>query len=132
MREERALLQRVIMSAKKERTGLERTQSTDHVLLDVGIVSGAVTGAVAGIVAGPAGMIVGGAIGAALGTAAGQVLDRESHLHEDVERQLDEDIGVVGGDLGAREVVRASFASKAERAEAHRRALEAELDEKAD
>jgi hypothetical protein len=43
---------------------------------------------------------------------------------------LDEAIGVTNGDLGATEAVRASFASKAEMAEAHRRALEAELEEK--
>lgn len=118
------------MSAKKEKTGLERAANTEHVLVDVGTVSGAVTGAFAGMIAGPAGMIVGGAIGAALGTAAGEVLDRESHRNEHHERELDDEIGVTSGDLGAREAVRASFASKEERAEAHRRALEAELDEK--
>lgn len=102
--------------------------ATDHILVDVGTVSGALTGAVAGVVAGPPGVVVGGAIGAALGTLAGAVLDRESHAHDAHDRDLDDDIGVTSGDLGAREAARASFAAKVERAEAHRRALEAELD----
>lgn len=117
---------------KKERTGLERAANTDHVLVDVGTVSGAVAGAVVGIVAGPPGMIVGGAIGGALGTAAGAVLDRESHAAERRERSLDDEIGITNGDIGATEAVRASFAAKQERVEAHRRALEAELEEQND
>jgi phage tail tape-measure protein len=102
---------------------------TDHVLVDVGAVTGAVTGAVAGAVAGPPGMIVGGAIGAALGTLAGQVLDEETHTAAIHDRTLDDEIGVTGGDLGAGEAARASFVARRERAEAHRRALEAELGE---
>jgi phage tail tape-measure protein len=120
------------MGKTKEKTGLEGAKNTDHVLVDVGTVSGAVTGAIVGIVAGPPGMIVGGAIGAALGTVAGAVLDRESHSGEKHDRDLDDDIGVTRGDIGATEAIRASFASKEERAEAHRRALEAELEEKKD
>jgi phage tail tape-measure protein len=116
------------MSTKNEKTGLERAKNTEHVLVDVGMVSGAVTGAVAGIVAGPPGILVGGAIGAALGTIAGAVLDRESHSGEKHERELDEAIGVTNGAIGAGEAVRASFASKQEMAEAHRQALEAELE----
>jgi phage tail tape-measure protein len=119
------------MANKNEKTGLERAANTEHVLVDVGTVSGAVTGAVVGIVAGPPGMIAGGAIGAALGTLAGAVLDRESHSQEMKGRKLDDDIGVTNGDIGATEAVRASFASKQEMAEAHRRALEAELEEEA-
>ena len=117
------------MSTNQEKNGLERAQSTEHVLVDVGTVSGAVTGAVAGMIGGPPGMIVGTAIGAALGAAAGQVLDRESHRHETHERELDDDCGVTKGEVGATDAVRASFASKQEMAEAHRRALEAELEE---
>jgi phage tail tape-measure protein len=116
------------MTTKKEETGLERARNTEHVLVDVGTVCGAVTGAVAGLVGGPPGVIAGTAIGAALGAAAGEVLDRESHRQDMKERALDTEIGVIYGDLGAREIVRASFAGKEERAEAHRRELEAELD----
>lgn len=117
----------VIMGRAKKDT-LERAADTDHVLVDVGTVSGAVTGAIAGVVAGPAGMVVGGAIGAALGTLAGAVLDRESHAADKHERELDDAIGVTDGDLGAREVARTSLAARQEQAEAHRRALEAELE----
>jgi hypothetical protein len=116
------------MSTKQEKTGLEAATKTEHVLVEVGAVSGAVTGVVAGMVGGPPGMILGGAIGAAVGAVAGGVLDRESHNHEKADRALDDAIGVTSGDLGARELVRASFASKQEMAEAHRRALEAELE----
>ena len=116
------------MARTKEKTGLERARNTEHVLVDVGTVSGAVTGAIVGIVAGPPGMIAGGAIGAALGTVAGAVLDRASHDGEEHERELDEAIGVTSGNIGATDAVRASFAAKQEMAEAHRRALEAELD----
>lgn len=113
-------------NAKKDT--LERAANTKHVLVDVGTVSGAVTGAIAGVVAGPPGILVGGAVGAALGTLAGAVLDRESHEFERHDRELDDAIGVTDGDLGAREAARASFAAREERAEAHRRALEAELE----
>lgn len=119
------------MDRKKEKTGLERAENTEHVLVDVGTVSGAVTGAVVGLAAGPPGMIIGGAIGAVLGTVAGAALDRESHRTERHDRELDDDIGVTSGDLGAREAARASFTEKEEMAEAHVRALEAELEEKA-
>jgi outer membrane lipoprotein SlyB len=118
------------MKPKKEATGLERAKNTDHVLVDVGTVSGAVTGAIVGIVGGAPGMIVGGAIGAAIGTVAGAALDRESHAGERHDRELDDDIGVTNGELSAKEAIRASFASKQEMAEAHRRELEAELEEK--
>jgi phage tail tape-measure protein len=116
------------MAKTNDKTGLERAKNTEHVLVDVGTVSGAVTGAVVGIVAGAPGILVGGAIGAALGTMAGAVLDRESHSGEKHERELDDAIGVTNGDIGAGEAVRASFASKQEMSEAHRRALEAELE----
>lgn len=111
--------------AKKDT--LERAANTDHVLVDVGTVSGAVTGAIAGVVAGPPGIVLGGAIGAALGTLAGAVIDRESHAAEKHDRELDDAIGVTEGDLGAKEAARAAFKARTERAEAHRRALEAEL-----
>ncbi len=115
--------------AKRTKKGaLERAANTEHVLVDVGTVSGAVTGAVAGVVAGPPGIVLGGAVGAVLGTLAGAVLDRESHAADRHDRELDEAIGVIGGDLGAKEAARAPFSANAERAEAHRRALEAELE----
>ncbi len=113
---------------RAKRDTLERAADTDHVLVDVGTVSGAMTGAIAGAVAGPAGMVVGGAIGAALGALAGAVLDRESHAADEHDRELDDAIGVTSGDLGAREAARTSLAARQERAEAHRRALEAELE----
>lgn len=114
--------------ARRTEDELTKTWETDHVLVDIGTVSGALTGAIAGVVGGPPGVVVGGAIGAALGTLAGAVLDRESHAKDAHDRELDDAIGVTEGDLGAREQARASLTARWEKAEAHRRAIEDELE----
>ena len=69
--------------------------------MGAGAVSGAIAGAAAGVIAGPAGAVAGGAIGAVAGAAAGVALaeDHEKHLEEDEE--LDREIGVTEGSMGA-------------------------------
>ena len=69
--------------------------------MGAGAVSGALAGAAAGVVAGPAGAVAGGAIGAVAGAVAGAALaeDHEKHLEEDEE--LDREIGVTAGSMGA-------------------------------
>ena len=69
--------------------------------MGAGAVSGALAGAAAGVIAGPVGAVAGGAIGAVAGAAAGAVLaeDHEKRLEEDEE--LDRDIGVTEGSMGA-------------------------------
>lgn len=66
-----------------------------------GLASGALAGVAIGCVAGPPGAIAGAIIGGVAGTLAGAALDTEDVIHERHERQLDEDIGVIGGELGA-------------------------------
>ena len=64
-------------------------------------VSGSVAGAVVGSVAGPIGTVAGAIVGSVIGAAAGAVLEQENereHLHDE---QLDHDIGVFDGELGA-------------------------------
>lgn len=65
-----------------------------------GGASGALVGGIVGVSAGPPGAIVGAILGAVAGTLAGAVIDQESTAAEQRTRELDEDIGVFGGDLG--------------------------------
>jgi hypothetical protein len=69
--------------------------------LDYTTVSGAVAGAALGSVAGPPGLVAGGIVGTAMGVLAGVGLDHAEHAHDEHERQLDDEIGVTRGDLGA-------------------------------
>lgn len=112
------------MRSKKKR------ESTDHVLVDIGACAGALTGAIVGAAAGPAGVVAGSAVGAGLGTLAGAVLDRESHQKDAHDRELDDAIGVTAGDISARDSIRRTFDAERERVEAHRRALEADLEKR--
>ena len=76
-----------------------RTRRIEHEA--EGGASGAVVGAIVGASAGPPGAIAGAIIGGVAGVLAGSVLDRESCASEQRTRDLDADIGVSGGDLGA-------------------------------
>ena len=64
-------------------------------------VAGAVAGAAAGLIAGPVGAVVGGVIGAVTGAVAGATLEEEDVAKNREQDRLDEEIGVIGGDLGA-------------------------------
>jgi phage tail tape-measure protein len=66
-----------------------------------GLASGALAGAVVGAAAGPPGMVAGAVIGAVAGALTGAAMDDESFREDDRERDLDAQIGVSGGDLGA-------------------------------
>lgn len=66
-----------------------------------GVASGAAAGAVLGAGAGPAGMVVGAVIGGAAGAVAASALEKDAARKQARERELDEQIGVTGGDLGA-------------------------------
>ena len=68
---------------------------------EAGAIAGEVLGGLLGSAAGPPGVVAGMVIGAVAGTLAGESLDadaRRKHLRDE---ELDEAIGVVGGDLGA-------------------------------
>ena len=68
---------------------------------EAGAVVGAIAGAAIGAVAGPPGIFAGTAIGAAIGAAAGAALDANDAWQDRRDSELDEDIGVAGGDIGA-------------------------------
>jgi hypothetical protein len=52
-------------------------------------------------VAGPPGIVAGGIVGTALGIVAGLGLDNAERVHDERDKELDHDIGVSEGDLGA-------------------------------
>jgi hypothetical protein len=64
------------------------------------ILSGVAAGAVTGAVAGPPGIVAGAVLGGMAGAAAVVALDEAAAMNRAKDEQLDEDIGVVGGDLG--------------------------------
>jgi hypothetical protein len=66
-----------------------------------GGVSGALAGLAVGSIAGAPGAIAGALIGGAVGAVAFRVLDRAAVSHGETNERLDEEIGVMGGDLGA-------------------------------
>ncbi len=85
-------------------TATETEGSIDHLsagAIAVDAVVGAVGGAVTGMLGGPPGMVAGAVIGGAIGAAAGVALHRDHVRHEAEDAQLDRDIGVFGGDIGA-------------------------------
>jgi hypothetical protein len=66
-----------------------------------GGAAGLVTGAIVGAAAGPVGIVAGAMLGAAAGTTAGFALDIAVREHEQRTRELDAEIGVTAGSLGA-------------------------------
>jgi hypothetical protein len=65
-----------------------------------GAVVGALAGIAMGAVAGPGGLVVGGLLGALGGAGVADVLSKIQEHHSAHEQRIDEDIGVIGGDLG--------------------------------
>jgi len=89
------------MKAKKNNAE-ETEKATRHLIHDAeGAASGAVAGAVLGSIAGPPGMAAGAVIGAVAGAIAATALDVDAERSAKRTRELDEEIGVSGGDLGA-------------------------------
>ena len=72
-----------------------------HALRTASTLSGAVAGAALGAIAGPVGALAGGLVGTAIGAIAGQTLDAKDAEETLRDQQLDRDIGVTEGDLGA-------------------------------
>jgi hypothetical protein len=73
-----------------------------HVIREAeGVASGAAAGAVLGAGAGPAGIVAGALIGGAAGAVAASALEKDAARKAARTRELDEQIGVTGGDLGA-------------------------------
>jgi len=66
-----------------------------------GAIGGEVVGAIVGSMAGPPGAIAGMVIGAAAGAMVGKIIDEEEERKSFHDGELDEEIGVTSGELGA-------------------------------
>jgi hypothetical protein len=87
---------------KKKKPEAQKAATTQHLLHDAeGAASGAVAGAVMGSIAGPPGIVAGALLGAVAGAVAASALDVDAEQKAEHTRELDEVIGVGGGDLGA-------------------------------
>ena len=83
----------------KSASGTSRTRRLAHEV--EGGASGAAAGAVVGAAAGPPGMVAGAIIGGVAGAVTGAVLDSEASRQAERTRELDADIGISGGEVGA-------------------------------
>lgn len=66
-----------------------------------GSASGALAGAVVGAAAGPPGAVAGAIVGGVAGALAGAAMDTDATVQSQRTRELDETIGVMGGEIGA-------------------------------
>ncbi len=90
-----------IQRAKSDDTAIAVVPEHTHPLRGASTLAGAVAGAAIGAIAGPGGAIAGGLLGTAIGAIAGQTLDQKDTEESEHDQQLDRDIGVTEGDLGA-------------------------------
>jgi uncharacterized protein (TIGR02284 family) len=98
-----------LLAASERLTGLEimaaeRNSLPGHPgrgVKTAGAVAGATTGAIVGAIAGIPGAIGGAVVGAVAGEVAGAAVGRRDHDVEVHEADLDEEIGVTKGELGA-------------------------------
>jgi hypothetical protein len=86
------------LSSVRVPPGLEETPNAKPL---AGASAGLVAGAALGAFAGPIGAVAGGIAGVVVGAAAGVALDAQEVTAADAEKQLDEEIGVIGGSIGA-------------------------------
>ncbi len=89
------------MKERKPKTARARaaTQRRRHEV--EGLAAGAVAGAALGSIAGPPGAIVGAVLGGLVGAVGGVVMDEAAVDRLVIDRRLDAEIGVSGGELGA-------------------------------
>lgn len=88
-------------SRKKNKSASEKAHKQRIVHEAESTAMGALAGAALGAAAGPPGMAAGAIIGGLVGAATGAVLENESVRAEAHDRDLDAQIGVIGGTLGA-------------------------------
>lgn len=90
------------MKSEKESEATSKDPSTVRRVHEAeGTASGALVGAVVGAIAGPPGVVAGAIVGGVAGALTGAALDEESSRRAARERELDDAIGINGGDLGA-------------------------------
>jgi hypothetical protein len=68
---------------------------------EVGAIAGEIAGAIVGSAAGPMGTVAGMVFGGIAGALAGRNLDSEAQRAHKHDEELDEAIGVIGGNLGS-------------------------------
>jgi phage tail tape-measure protein len=87
------------MSKQQEKTGVpKRAKGRAE---EAAAIAGEIAGGIVGSAAGPAGTVAGMVIGAIAGTVVGAGLEAGEEDAERHQRELDETIGVQGGNLGA-------------------------------
>ncbi len=86
---------------RKQETQPPKPLPHGHLGTDAGAVAGELVGAVVGSAAGPVGTVAGMVVGAVVGALTGHVLQDEGRRNRKHDDELDEAIGVAGGDLGA-------------------------------
>jgi hypothetical protein len=90
------------MKVAKQREADSHHTDTCHLMREIeGGAAGLVAGAIVGAAAGPPGVVAGAMLGAAAGTTAGFALDIAVRTEEQRTRELDAEIGVTAGSLGA-------------------------------
>lgn len=91
------------MRARRSKKGASvRIPAPRHEVASTTTLSGAIVGATTGLAGGPPGIVAGGVIGGAIGALAGTVLERDRREGFAHDAELDETIGVIDGDIGAR------------------------------
>jgi hypothetical protein len=89
------------MKAKNAKKS-DKKPKTQHLAHEAeGIASGAIAGAALGAAAGPPGVVAGAVLGAVAGAVAASALESDAARKAAHDRDLDDEIGVSGGDLGA-------------------------------
>lgn len=85
--------------ASKTRSQIHGTGPLHHAK-EAGAIAGEVAGAVVGSAAGPVGAVAGMILGGVAGALTGKVIEDEQRRSEAKDAQLDEIIGVMGGEMG--------------------------------
>jgi nitroreductase len=86
-------------AASKPRSQVHGTGPLHHAK-EAGAIAGELAGAVVGSAAGPVGAVTGMILGGVAGALTGKVLEDEQRRSEAKDSQLDEIIGVMGGEMG--------------------------------
>jgi hypothetical protein len=98
----RALRNEEVIHMKTSKKRGSAKQREPHVARDTeGVAAGMVVGGAVGAIAGPPGIVAGAIIGGAAGAVAAVALERDADRQATRTRELDAEIGVSGGDLGA-------------------------------
>lgn len=83
------------------KTAAQHTMARRHLQEAGGAAGGALTGAAVGAIAGPPGAVAGAVIGGVVGALVAKVADEEDERTSFHDHELDEIIGVTGGEIGA-------------------------------